>query len=267
MNRSQWERVTRSRPCPVCGKADWCVHVEGGTICPRTESRHRAGDAGWFHPDGEARRIHEFRSWRIPREGDDHGDQADRCFNAFNAGPARVALAARLEVGVAALERLRVGWNVGLEAWTFPMRDARGRIVGIQHRSCADGKKRVVKGHRAGIFEPSNLDVSDRELVICEGASDTAAALTLGLEAIGIFSSGATRREIAARVRRHRPRHAVIVPDNDDAGRRGAEALMRALDGIVPVSIRTPPARIKDLRAWKQAGVTAGEITEGAGRR
>ena len=170
-------------------------------------------------------------------------------------------------MGVAALERLRVGWNAGLKAWTFPMRDARGRIVGIQHRFCADGQKRVVKGHRAGIFEPSTLDVKARELVICEGASDTAAALTLGLEAIGSFSAGTTRREIAARVRHHRPRQAVIVPDNDDAGRRGADALWRALDGIVPASIRTPPAHIKDLRAWKRAGVTAGEITEGAGRR
>jgi hypothetical protein len=263
----KWEPVTRSSPCPVCGKPDWCVHVDGGTICPRTESRLRAGEAGWFHPDGEQRVRLPFRSWRIPPEGDDHGDLADRYFNAFNAGSARAALAARLEVGVGALERLRVGWNAALEAWTFPLRDARGRIVGIQNRFNSTDEKRVVRGHRAGVFEPAQLDVRGSALLVCEGASDTAAALTLGLEAIGRFSCEGTLSEVVSRVRLHRPRLVVIVRDNDEAGRRGADALLRALDGIVQASIRTPPARIKDLRAWKQAGATAGEIMEGAGNR
>ena len=46
-------RVTRRRPCPVCGKPNWCLVSKGSepskAICQRVESAHRWGDAGWLH--------------------------------------------------------------------------------------------------------------------------------------------------------------------------------------------------------------------------
>ena len=51
---SDWLRVSRSRPCPICGKPDWCLIVgptddPTAAICARVESGNRRGDAGWLH--------------------------------------------------------------------------------------------------------------------------------------------------------------------------------------------------------------------------
>ena len=264
MSDRKLERVSRSRPCPICGRPDWCVHVDGGTICARNESTVRAGGAGWFHASGEPR-IEPFRPGRQVRQlAEEVVEVADRHFLAHNAPQARIALARRLGVTVASLERLRVGWNGSIQAWTFPMRDGRGRVVGVQNRFHESGEKRVMKGHASGVFEPFQLDVRDRDLVVCEGASDTAAALSIGLEAIGRFSCSGTLTEIVERIRRHRPARVTIVADNDDCGLRGARDLVGKLDGIALAQIRTPPPGIKDMRSWTHAGALAGDITEGA---
>ena len=55
---SDWLRVTKSEPCPVCGKQDWClVSVDGSAaICQRVQSDREIGRAGWLHrlADGDA---------------------------------------------------------------------------------------------------------------------------------------------------------------------------------------------------------------------
>jgi DNA primase len=128
----------------------------------------------------------------------------------------------------------------------------------------ATDDKRVVRGLRSGVFEPFQVDVRGSELLVCEGASDVAAALSVGLEAIGRFSCSGTIEETVDRIRRHQPGRVIVVPDNDEPGLRGAEQLIRRLDGIARVELRRPPHGIKDLRAWTQAGATAGDIRKGA---
>jgi hypothetical protein len=51
---STWQRVSRRRPCPVCGRPDWCLFTGDddaptAAICARVESEKRAGEAGWVH--------------------------------------------------------------------------------------------------------------------------------------------------------------------------------------------------------------------------
>jgi hypothetical protein len=271
MTGRKWERVSRTKPCPVCGKPDWCVHVEGGTICPRTPegSVRDLGDAGYLHLDGTATARRRPRTWPLREMHPDVGPIARECFNAADAPIHRERLSRLLDVDAGALERLGVGWNAERSAWTFPMSDGCGRIVGIQQRFRGTGDKRlmIMKGHRSGLFEP--IGMPDRslggvDLVICEGASDTAAALSLGITAIGRLSCSAIQRETVERVRRLSPRSVIVVADNDAPGLEGAEKLLCALDGIAQTELRRPPDGIKDLRAWKQAGATAGDITKGA---
>lgn len=54
----KWPRVNKHRPCPVCGRPDWCLVAPNGgaAICARVESGHVVGTkgAGWLHPlDGK----------------------------------------------------------------------------------------------------------------------------------------------------------------------------------------------------------------------
>jgi len=53
MAGERMERVTRSRPCPVCGKPDWCLVAPDGSaaICPRVKegALRKCGDAGYLH--------------------------------------------------------------------------------------------------------------------------------------------------------------------------------------------------------------------------
>ena len=49
--RSQLLRVSRRRPCPICGKPDWCSISGDGDIavCMRKRSDHPARNGGWTH--------------------------------------------------------------------------------------------------------------------------------------------------------------------------------------------------------------------------
>ena len=60
---TDWLRVSRSKPCPICEKPDWCsVSADGAVaLCQRVESPKRIGDAGWLH-----RLIDDPRSYRRP---------------------------------------------------------------------------------------------------------------------------------------------------------------------------------------------------------
>lgn len=51
-------RVSKDRPCPVCGRGDWCLLATDGraAICCRVESDHQWCDAGWYHRLGRGRR-------------------------------------------------------------------------------------------------------------------------------------------------------------------------------------------------------------------
>ncbi len=54
LNKSDWMRVSKKRPCPVCAKLDWCLYVgpadaPTAAICARIESQKRCGEGGWLH--------------------------------------------------------------------------------------------------------------------------------------------------------------------------------------------------------------------------
>ena len=254
-------RVSRQRLCPLCHRPDWCMVSKDDPenpplcICSRIESRIRYGDAGWLHVLDAKRnhRPHQQREVRIDcRKVEDHGSEARRY---FEAGLQRLpVLADELGVSVEALRRLLVGWNEQERCWTFPLFNAGGICIGINRRS-PDGSKRVVAGHRIGLYMPHDLplDMTGQTLLIVEGGSDTAAGLDFGYSTIGRFSCSSGGEEVQRLVRQRQPRKVVVIADADEPGRRGAAALARMLRRFcVYVNVIEPPA--KDLRQWRQAG-------------
>ena len=100
-------------------------------------------------------------------------------------------------------------------------------------------------------------------LFIPEGPSDTAAILTLGFPAIGRPSCSGGVDLVCAFVRRRDIQDAVVVSDNDDAGRKGAKALARQLALVCKtVRVHAPDSDFKDVREWMtsvKSGMTRNE--------
>jgi 5S rRNA maturation endonuclease (ribonuclease M5) len=166
------------------------------------------------------------------------------------------SLASVLGVSAESLKRLNVGWDG--KAYTFPMSNDFSRIIGIRRRF-PDGQKVSVKSSKAGLFVPAGLP-ADGLLLICEGPTDTAAALDLGFAGIGRPNCSSKIQMIARLVR---GREVVISRDNDDAGKAGADKLAAELVLCCPdVRIIEPPALIKDLRQWLIAGLNSVKLRE-----
>ncbi len=50
-------RVTRSSPCPICGRTDWCSYEENVALCMREGSVHPTQNGGWLHKLTEKHEI------------------------------------------------------------------------------------------------------------------------------------------------------------------------------------------------------------------
>jgi hypothetical protein len=277
---SSWIRVSKRRRCPICGRADWCLLTEDGTaaICPRVESDRRAGDAGWLHRLAEdhawLHRIADQPDWR-PRKphlsvaimampSPKTAEQASQYYQAAVTGGMLKDLSARLGLSVASLKRFQVGWCQLQRCTTWPMRDANGRVVGINRRY-GDGKKMIFRGHCAGLYIPADLpqDLSRIEgtLLVTEGATDAVAALDLGFWAVGRFSCSHGIELLVKLISRIKPARLVLVGDADEPGRRGVESLASVLLAYVrQLKVVYPPQPHRDLRAWRQAGATCEDL-------
>jgi len=255
-----WSRVSKENRCPICGKPDWCLLSNDGSavICPRTAegSVRNLGDAGYLHllsNPGSDRQRSQRNSVRFTVRNDQPRDWSSTVASCREVRTPRMlaALIRNLGVSLTSLDRLCVGWSVDHDAWAFPMQDASGNVCGIRLRDF-NGRKRSIKGSRQGLFVPSEIS-GDKELLICEGPTDTAASLDLGYEAIGRPSCNGGTKLIEEWVRNHQPESVIVVADADLPGQHGASKLATTLAPLVPsVQMIVPPEGINDVREWKK---------------
>jgi hypothetical protein len=213
-----WIRVTRQNPCPCCGHPDWCAIGERWINCMRLASAHPVKNGGWLHPLGTA----AMKVAPKPVE-EAHHINATAIMRDFAADTTRdmlAVLAKRLSVSVESLIQLGAAWAAPHNAWAFPMKDEHGNVIGVRLRSDS-GKKWAVSGSRAGLFYWRVEH--DRLTCICEGPTDTAAALSIGLHAVG-RPSCVGQEEMLRSILRH-ARRVLILSDNDDPGLNGATKL------------------------------------------
>lgn len=166
-------------------------------------------------------------------------------------------LARQLGISKNALEGLGVGR--GESAWSFPLLDAGGRVVGIRLR-WPDGTKTAVRGGKNGLFIPTMLPTEfspNDYLFVAEGESDSAAGLDLGLHVIG-RAGCAQRPDLVIELIRDRDvQRVAIVADRDGPGRDGAHKLATDL-ALCCRDVReiVPPAPFGDLREWVRGGAS-----------
>jgi hypothetical protein len=226
----------------------------------RIESPRALRNGGWFHafetappwppvPHPPARRS-------APPPPPDFGVMMQRYWKENH--PVLAAEAERMGLPLRALEWLGAAYAGDRRAVAFPMYDATGpnrnHVVGIRLRT-GEGRKFAVTGSASGIFYPWGaihvLSPFER-LYICEGPTDTAAALDLGCFAVGRASCRGGEKIIRSVVEQLWPDEVVVVTDNDGPGVEGARELLRHLPR--PKKLLTLPA--KDLRAFRAHGGT-----------
>jgi hypothetical protein len=254
--KTGWIRVSRSHPCPVCGKRDWCcVSSQSGAVCcMRTASDRPIGNGGWLHggvagPPARQGVTTGVKGYEPPE------------FDAL--------LWWRAVRHVLRWERLEP-WSIALglpmdaldvmgactlgEMLAFPMHDGTGQVCGIRTRN-RDGSKRAVIGSRAGVFLPTFHD-HEAEPVVCEGPTDAAAALALGFWPIGRPSCLGCERHVVDTCRRLGTERVTLCADADGPGIAGARRLADVLVASrIGVRVVTPGVH-KDLRDWFKAGAT-----------
>jgi len=243
-----WKRVSTKFPCPICKHDSWCMVNGVAVMCMRVASEQTKA-----FRDGSVAYIHRLTEPLpdLPKV-DRKPEPVINCAKLLDAWVRNmpfglVRLATKLGVSQNALARLNCCFAREHHAWAFPMRDGYGELVGIRLRH-ESGKKWAVPGSHAGIFLPCG-DAQELAL-ICEGPTDTAAALSMGFFAVGRPSCSGGGGHIRTALKRLCVRRAVIVADKDDPGMRGAMMLAEQL----PVSNCIVLLPTKDVREFANRG-------------
>ena len=245
-------RVTKQQRCPVCKHGDWCrVFADGWAECMRVQSDRPAKSGGWMHRIGDEPRRYlppppRFAPTSI------NATKLIREWAAATTATALDALAASLGLTTPSVKAAGAAWATPHGAWAFPMCDGYGNTLGIRLRS-ATGKY-AVRGSKQGIFL---ADVPPQKtLFVCEGPTDTAAAIELGFFAVGRPNCCCGGPEIKVYARRLAVARVVVIADNDKPGLDGARKVGGELK--LPFAIYVPPA--KDLREFVGLGGTRAMI-------
>lgn len=251
---SRWERVTIHKPCPICGKPDWCGRIMDVICCMRVQSERPTKNGGWIHvlkinsskksPTTQTKtqkKISEVFKMSMP-------SLMNSWIKTTTQSETREFAVLLGLPSVKPLECLSAAWSFRHHAWAFPMRNSNNEITGIRLRD-KSGKKWTVTGSKQGLFIPQPLPPADF-LLICEGPTDTAAALSLGYSAIGRPCCRGCEFEVNQTIAKNKFTNVVIVADNDQPGIDGANALASSLFCLYKI-ITLPK---KDMREFVKSG-------------
>lgn len=280
-----WRRLRPKELCPICGHLSWCTVTTDGEIvkCMRTPSQYpvinkRTGEV----LDGH---IHILRGVaRRPRTAAFSADNAPRISRVElilmqrefvrAVVPASLADHAQaLGVSVASLRALRIGWYAERRAWTFPMTDADGDIVGIRVRKPlfnGGAAKWSIAGGSEGLFVATEMPKAG-VIIVCEGPTSAAAWLDIGFPVIG-RPSCTGGNAILRKVLKDELRSVVVVADRDARKKRtdgsffypgqdGAASLTEQLSGVCRARCSVCPVS-KDGRDWLKQGVTKLDVMD-----
>lgn len=278
-----FERVTREKPCVICGRNSWCIRLNRYHLCMRIESEKPGENGGWYHTKDAKAMLLPLppRKRRVSDEElrDRFTPTAEQ--SAKNGIDKLAELSVKLSVSINALVKLGVGYSEnlhGVACWTFPERNSRGWIIGIARRLVAPRNgvdKLFCKGSRRGLTYCEDWASYHGPVYLVEGASDVAAGLTMGLCVIGRPACTGGIAHLAEMLAGYRKRRIVVVGERDRKsdlyiqqsknhdpkctacqvcwpGRYGMERTAKALRHKLnrKIAMGLPPEPAKDLRSW-----------------
>lgn len=259
MRKIEWSRVSARFPC-LCGRPDWCTYSTelGVYCCMRISSPRPAKNGGWLHP------LNSTASPLPPRKSERpvvtlNVRQVLEAWGRSSQGSKHPSeLAKMLGVSAAALQMLGCVSTNQPRVWAWPMLSGEGHPIGIRMRH-ENGRKWALEGSRNGLFIPSCEAM--QEAIITEGPTCAAAALTMGMFAIGRPSCSGGITDLIIAIKRLKIRRISIIADVDqDKTHENGSTYNPGIDGarklaeLLPVMSRIVTLPCKDLRSFVQAG-------------
>lgn len=166
-------------------------------------------------------------------------------------------MAALLGFDAWALESL--GAFRGPEGVLFcPEFDSQGIVCGMTRRD-PGGATETIPGSTYGLYLSSTLNELTGPIYCCEGLSDTAALLTMGIASIGRPAARAGISQLARFLKRLPTGRRIVVLGKLDArsdgtwpGRDAANRVAKLVSGALQreVEVALPPDGAKDVHAW-----------------
>ena len=229
-------RVKKSEPCPICKKEDWCLIGTDIVICMRiTSQRSKSfadGSIGYIHQKEGGPEIRTPSQNRPEKLFVNSAEIAKKW--AYQYGTESLNyLAKNLGICKATLVLLRCVKAPQHCVWGFPMRNGRGEIIGIRMRH-ENGRKWCNPGGHNGLFIPNCTP--QKEVVICEGPTDTAAVLHMGMYAIGRFNCSGGIYQIQEFIREQKINRATIISDNDEDREINGTVVNPGIQGAIALS-------------------------------
>jgi hypothetical protein len=271
-----WIRVSRKKPCPICGEPDGCVISPDGCVClcSREPSDKLIGEpfaGGYKHilnKESIGRKFCKvFTKSSEPKIKPEEWHKKMVYYCSGMTLTDWMLISQNLGLPAMALTRYFVGkYPCDRPAFTHPMWTGWGKLCGI--RICdLNGNKWSVTGSRNGLFIPTVL-TGESPLIIPEGRSEPIALTALGFDTIGRFSCCGGLEDIKVFLRKNPYKQVVIMSDNDVAhyhkdgsiyfpGQEGAAKLSGQLGGLQVIK---PP--FKDMRAWYNKGAVRQDVLE-----
>jgi len=263
---TNYTRVTKKNKCPICHKADWCgiSKDESIVVCMRVKSNKPSSNGGWIHKNKPTTNHSYTKKKTIEKYNPPDFDKY------ISEGTTRTTeakikqLAKTLEVSYASLIMLEAFHAKQDFTWGFPMKDYTERVIGIRYRS--NRGKWSLKGGKAGLFI-SNKPSKDKTWLILEGPTDTAAALSLGFNAVGRPSCRGQEKMVRNFLDRRNPKQIIIIADNDEPKTNGQGSVFypgiegaQALGAVFGINYKIVMTPTKDFRQWVKEGVTRKQV-------
>lgn len=250
--------VCDTRPCPICGKPDWC-RSDGATwaLCHRIESLDRWKNAGWLHRLGGAGSVPPApptsRAAAAKPKAEDR-----KIWPSLEVAAAEFDRLPLAREDAAALDLFQKDYGLAPGAvpgdWRIIVHKRHRGIVyrggGIDGKPCAYKYRSIDRdatGKRFAFFLAGSGGVlifpaSDpgAAVVVCAGEEKGAAANVAGFHALSpLTGEKQLSAEWIAFLREH-PRTVILAADNDPAGLKANQDTAAVLEaaGLAPALIR-----------------------------
>lgn len=141
------------------------------------------------------------------------------------------------------IDKFEVGYDPKTGSLTFPVY-VDGKCLFVAKRKVKYKYFYLPKMLEKPIY---GLDyITENEVIVCESIIDALTCWSYGKQAVALFGTGSSSQ--IETLRNIRPRKIILALDGDDAGRKGTQKLLKALDNKIVTILKVPDGKdINDL--------------------